>query len=171
MDITYYQELTLKIIEDFYSLEPEAVEKLLYTDFDYARIFLNNLFEFGLIDRNVCVLKKAIAQEVRLRKVLQKIQLLERQLKHPIYWLPFYVPKKRKLRSILLELNETAQFIKQNLEPTFIRGEFISPQLGLAQIFAQSFDCKDQEDMLLAAIKRYYQQKIAHTLKNIATTI
>ncbi|OJJ14126.1 hypothetical protein BKI52_44180 [marine bacterium AO1-C] len=163
-DITYCQRLALKITEDFYTLDIEAVEKLLHTNFDYMRLFLNNQFEFGCIDRNVCVLKTEVAQEVRLRKISEEIEVLTRKLKHPIYWFPFYFSKKKKLKSRLQDLNESVSYIRQHLEPTLIRGKLKSTKLGLANIFAHLFDFKNQESVFLEAIEKYYQQKIENTL-------
>ena len=142
--------LALKIIEDFYTLDTEGVEKLLHTNFDYSRLFLNNLIEFGLIDRNVAVLKSEVVQEVRLYEALQELKELKKRIKKPIYWLPSN--KRRELKLTLTELNDLTIDIKKDLSPTTIRGRTSDTKSGLARIFSRLPEMTSREEDFLEVI-------------------
>ena len=170
-DIVACQRLARKILDDFYTLDIEVVEQFVNTNPDYRRLFLHNSFEFGCIDRNVCVLKVEVAEGVRLQKVLKEVKALRKKLKQPVYWLPFYLLKRRKLVSTLRDLKESAYLIRQSLEPTLIRGQLSSTQIGLANIFAHLFDLPNHENAFLEAVEQYYRQKVDAASENHAHTI
>lgn len=158
MNTSYEQNLALKIIEDFYTLDTEGVEKLLHTNFDYSRLFLNNLIEFGLIDRNVAVLKTEVGQEVKLYELVQETKDLKKRLKNPGYW--FLFKRRRELKWVLTETNDHIDYIKKELSPTTIRGETYDTKSGLARVFSRLPEMTSQEEDFLEAIDKYYQKKV-----------